>query len=157
MRTSGSVMAITMRKDGGAGVGGEELPPVDAPTRPVTLGPAGELLGVRTGLGLGHRVAGEDLTVEERLEVALLLLVGAVVGDDLGVSRVGRLGPEDDGGPLRHAQDLVEQGQLELAVALPAQLGTEVAAHRPWSRTSSFIGSTIGRSSSSSGWNCRCG
>ena len=75
---------------------------------------------------LGHRVAGEHLAVEQRLQVALLLLVGAVVGDDLGVAGVGRLAAEDDRRPLRAAEDLVQQRQLQLAVALAAELGTEV-------------------------------
>jgi hypothetical protein len=75
---------------------------------------------------LGHRVAREHLTVEQRLEVALLLLGRAVVGDDLGVAGVGRLAAEHDRGPLRPAEDLVEQRQLELAVALAAELGAQV-------------------------------
>src|SRR3982074_627481 len=59
--------------------------------------------------------------------VVALLLVGAGVGQDLGVAGVGRLGPEDDRRPGSPAQDLVEQGQLHLAVTLAAQLGPEVA------------------------------
>ncbi len=75
---------------------------------------------------LGHRVAGEDLAVEERLEIALLLIVGAVVREDLGVAGVGRLAPEDDRRPLRPPEDLVEQRELELSVALAAELRAQV-------------------------------
>src|SRR5687767_15659984 len=53
-------------------------------------------------------------------------LRGAVVGDDLRVAGVGRLAAEHDRGPQRPAEDLVQQGQLQLAVTLPAQLGAEV-------------------------------
>jgi hypothetical protein len=74
-------------------------------------------------MGLGHRVAGEHLAVEQRLQVALLLLRGAVVGDDFRVARVRRLAPEHDRCPLRAAEDLVEQRELQLAVALAAELG----------------------------------
>src|SRR5205823_482903 len=59
-------------------------------------------------------------------EVTLLLLGRAVVSDDLGVAGVGRLAPEHDRRPLRSAQDLVEQGELELAVALASEVGAEV-------------------------------
>ncbi len=46
--------------------------------------------------------------------------------DDLGVAGVGRLTAEDDGRPLRPAQDFVEQRQLQLPVALPTEFGAEV-------------------------------
>ena len=97
--TSGSVTAMTMRNDGRPGVGREELPPVDDPFVAVAPGPGRELRRVGATLGLGHRVRREDLTVEQRPQVALLLLVGAVVGDDLGVARVGCLAAEDDRTP----------------------------------------------------------
>ena len=60
-------------------------------------------------------------------EVSLLELVGAVVGEDLGVARVGRLTPEHDRGAVRPSEDLVEQGELHLAVAGSAEVGAEVA------------------------------
>ena len=62
------------------------------------------------------------------MEVPGLLLVGPVVGDDLGIAGVGSLGAEDDGGPAGDAEDLVEQGQLDLPVPLAAQLGTEMSS-----------------------------
>ena len=113
------------------GVGGEELPAVDDPLVAVLDGARLEQRGVGARVGLGHRVAGEQLAVEQRLEVALLLLGRAVVGDDLGVAGVRRLAAEHDRRPLRPPQDLVQQGQLELAVALAAELGTEVGGPQP--------------------------
>ena len=74
----------------------------------------------------GHRVAGEDLALQQRAEVALLLRLGAVVGDDLGVAGVGGLAAEDDRRPLGAAEDLVQQRELDLAVAGAAQVGPEV-------------------------------
>src|SRR5271156_48926 len=53
------------QEGGPACVGGEPLLPVDDPVVAVALGPAGELLGVRTSLGLGHRVRGEDLPLQQ--------------------------------------------------------------------------------------------
>ncbi len=109
------------------GVGREELPSLDDPLVAVASGPGLEAGGVGPALGLGHRVRREDLAVEQRAQVALLLLVGAVVGDDLGVARVRRLAPEDDGSPPAAAQDLVHERQLHLAVSLAPELGTEMA------------------------------
>ena len=86
----------------------------------------GEHLRVGARLRLGHRVAREALAVEQRLEVLLLLRLGAVVGDDLGVAGVGCGGAEHDRRPARRAEDLVDQRELELAEALAAELGTEV-------------------------------
>ena len=121
---------------------------------PSLHGARGEHLRVGAGLRLGHRVAREALAVEQRLQVLLLLRLGAVVGDDLGVAGVGRGGAEHDRRPARRAEDLVDQRQLELAEALAAELGTQVRAPTgPAPRTSSCIGRTSGPVSSSSGWN----
>ena len=99
MLTSGSVTAMTMRKAAVRALEEKYFQPLMTHSSPSRDGPGGELLGVRAGLRLGHRVAGEHLAVEQRLEIAGLLLVGAVVGDDLGVAGVGGLGAEDDGRP----------------------------------------------------------
>ena len=110
-----------------AGVGREELPAVDDPLVTVPLGVGLEHARVGTALRLGHREAGHDLTLEQRLEVVLLLLVGAVVRQDLGVACVRGLGAEDPPAPAPGcAQLLVEQRQLDLAVALAAQLRAQV-------------------------------
>ena len=55
---------------------------------------------IGAGVWLRHGVAREAFSVEQGHEVALLLLVGAVVGDDLRVAGVGGLTAEDDGRPL---------------------------------------------------------
>jgi hypothetical protein len=49
------------------------------------------------------------------------------MGDDLGVACIWRLGAEDPRSPDRLAEDLVQHGQLELAVPLAAELRAEVA------------------------------
>ncbi len=124
--TSGSVTAITMRNDAVFAFDEKYFQPLMTHSSPSLSRAALEQRGVGAGVRLGHRVAREALAVEQRLEVLLLLLVGAVVGDDLGVAGVGRLAPEHDRRPLRPAEDLVEQRELELAVALAAELGAEV-------------------------------
>ena len=48
------------------------------------------------------------------------------MGEDLGVAGVGRLAAEHRRGPAGPAEDLVEQRQLDLAVALAAELGAQV-------------------------------
>jgi len=116
---------MTMRKAAVRALDEKNFHPYD-PLVAVLHRRGGELLGVRAGLGLGHRITGEDLAVEEGQEAFLLLLLGPVVGDDLGVAGVGRLGPEHDRGPLGHPEDLAEQGQLDLAVPLAAQLRAQV-------------------------------
>src|SRR4029078_8361094 len=55
------------------------------------------------------------------------LLVSAVVGDDLGVAGVGRLAAEHRRRPLRAAEYLVHEAELQLAVAEAAEVGAEVA------------------------------
>ena len=78
-----------------------------------------------------HRVRGEAFPVEQRLQVARFLLGSAVVGDDFGVAGVGRLTSEHERRPHRPAEDLVQQCQLQLAVALAAQLRPEVSGPEP--------------------------
>ena len=109
-----------------AGVRRVVLAAGDDPLVAVLDGLGGEHLRVGAGVRLGHREAREALAVEQRLEVQLLLLVGAVVGDDLGVAGVGGGGAEHDRRPVRAAEDLVDQRQLELAEALAAEFRAEV-------------------------------
>src|SRR5256885_4469547 len=66
-----------------------------------------------TTLFRSHRVRGEALAVQQRLEVARLLLLGAVLGDDLGVAGVGRLAAEDDRRPRGAPDQLVHQRSEE--------------------------------------------
>jgi hypothetical protein len=110
----------------GIGVGREVLPAVDHPVVAVAHRTCGELRWVGAPLRFGHRIAREQFTVEQRAQVALLLLGCAVVRDDLCVAGVWGLTAEDDGRPRRAAEDLVEQRELQLPVPLPAEFGTEM-------------------------------
>ncbi len=60
---------------------------VDHPFVALELGGGGEegRVGAR-GIGLGHREGRAHLAVEQRVQPALLLLVGSKVGEDLGVA-----------------------------------------------------------------------
>ena len=109
-----------------AGVGREPLLALDHPLVTVPGGFAHELLGIGARLRLGHREGGHDIALEQRVEVARLLLLGAVQGEDLGVAGVGGGGAENSRRPGRAAEDLVHQRQLQLTVALAAQFGAEV-------------------------------
>ena len=91
----------------------------------------GEHLRVGAALRLGHREAGDDAVVEQRLQVALLELGGAVVGQDLAVAGIGCLRTENDRRAFRPAEDLVEQRQLHLAVAGTAEMRAEVGRPQP--------------------------
>ena len=112
------------RRDGC--VAGEVLSAGDHPVVAVADGAGGEDPGVGTALRLGHREAGEDLTGQQAGQVAVLLVLGAEAGDDLGIAGVGRLGAEHDRRPRAAAQDLVDQRQLDRAEALPAEFRAEV-------------------------------
>ena len=75
---------------------GEPLVAVDDPLVAVQLGARDQPGRVGAGaLRLRHREARADLAVEQRLEPALLLRVGAVLGEDLHVAGVGRRAVED--------------------------------------------------------------
>ena len=91
----------------------------------------GENLRVGAALWFGHREAGDDPVVQQRLEIARLELGRAIVREDLAVAGIGCLRTEDDRRALRSAQDFVEQRQLHLPVARPAQVRTEVGGPQP--------------------------
>ena len=113
-------------KGGPAGVRGEPLLAVDHPLVAVELGPGGEFLGIGTGLRLRHGIGGEELPVEQWLEIPFLVLLGPVVSQDLGIAGVRSLAAENDRGQAGPAEDLVEQAELDLAVALAAEFRTEM-------------------------------
>ena len=78
-----------------AGAGDVVLLAVDQPLVAVEHGPAGDVLGVRRGdVRLGHRVGRTDLTGEQRLEPALLLLRRADTLEHLHVPGVRRTAVE---------------------------------------------------------------
>ena len=116
---------------GEAGVGREPLLAVDHPLVAVALGAGRELRRVRPAGRLGHRERRHHLLGEQRFEVALLQLRGAVAGEDLGVAGVGRLAAEHDRPRMGPAEDLVEQRQLDLPETLAAEMRAEVARPQP--------------------------
>ncbi len=73
---------------------GEPLLAIDDPLFAVANRVGPEEVGIRAALRLGHRVGREHLLVDQRLEPALLLLLGAVGGEHLHVAGVGRSGTE---------------------------------------------------------------
>ncbi len=109
------------------GAGREVLLAVDHPLAVLPLRPGLEGGGVRAAGRLAHRERRADVAVQQRPQPLFLLLRRAVVGDDLGVAGVGRLAAEDRRRHAVAAQLLVHQAQLQLAVALAAKFGAEVA------------------------------
>ncbi|PQM45975.1 hypothetical protein C1Y40_03853 [Mycobacterium talmoniae] len=109
-----------------AGVGGKPLLAVEHPAVTVPLRAGDEQAGIRAALRLGHRITRRDRPVEQGCQIAGLLLVGAEHCQDLGVARIRCLTAEYRRRPARPAQDLVEQRQPHLSVALPAEVGGQV-------------------------------
>ena len=109
------------------GVRGEPLVAVDDPL--VALEHRGGLQQrrVRAGvLRLGHRERRAQVAVEQRIQVLVLLVLGARHGEDLGVARVGRGVAEHGRREHRAAEDLVHEAELDLAEALAAEVGRQV-------------------------------
>ena len=117
---------MTMQEVGDRGVRREPLVPVDHPLVAVAHGGRREQRRVGAGAGLGHREARAVLAVEQRLHPALLLLVGAADGDQLGVAGVGRVVAEDARAVHGLAEDLVHQAELDLAEPEPAHVRRQV-------------------------------
>src|SRR6185437_15056063 len=87
----------------------------------------GEHLGIGAALRFCHRETGDDLIVEQRNEIAVFLLLGAIVSEDFGVTRIRGLTAEHRGSEPRTPKDLVDQCKLDLAVSPSAQFGAEMA------------------------------
>ena len=106
----------------------EELVAVDDPLVAVADRLTAEPGRVGAAVRLGHRVDHRDLALEQRIEPPLLLLVRAEHGEHVGLTaaRCPRAGREDVGCPVRAADHLVEEGQVDLAEALPSLLGRQV-------------------------------
>ncbi len=109
----------------------EPLLAVDDPLVAVTGGVGPEQVRVGPALRLGHRVRRPHLLVEHRREPTLLLLVGAVGREHLHVPGVGRRGPEHLRGRRVATEDLVQQTELELAVARTAEVLVEEDGPQP--------------------------
>ncbi|MCY1353071.1 hypothetical protein D9M69_394010 [compost metagenome] len=110
-----------------ARVRGEPFLAIDHPLVTVTHGNSGEDLRVGPALRLGHREAGNDFAGQQRLQPTLLLLGGAEVSEDLGVTAVRCLATEHDRCELRASEDFVHQAQFDLTEARATQLGAEMA------------------------------
>ena len=68
-------------------MGREPFLAVDDPFVADQFGACGEDFGIGTALRFRHREAGDDVVVQERLKIALLLRGRAVVRQNLGVAR----------------------------------------------------------------------
>ncbi len=97
---SGSVTAITIRNSAQRAWDEKNFHPLITHSSPSLTARVRKPPGIGTALGLGHGVARNDLALQKGGEILLLLLGGPVVRQDLCVSRVGRLGPEDPWCPL---------------------------------------------------------
>ena len=100
---------------------------IDHPFVPDQFRPAGELPRIGARLRLCHRVARRDLAGKQGFKVLALLLRGAEAGQDLHIAGVGRLTAENGRPETAAPEDLVHQAQLDLAVALSAQMRIEMA------------------------------
>ncbi len=94
----------------------EPLVPVDHPVVAVADGAGLDQRRVGAGdLGLGHREAAHDVTVAERAEVLLLLLVGRPVQQRVHVALVGRLAVQHPRAVVRLAGLGLHHRELDVA------------------------------------------
>ena len=108
-------------------IGGEPFLPVDLPVIAIELCAGNEIGRIRSTLGFGHGESGDDLVLEQRLEIPRFLFRCSVVSDDLRIAGVGRLTSKNNRSEAGAAQNLVHQAQLYLAVSLSTELWPEVA------------------------------
>src|ERR1700761_2928488 len=104
---------------------------VDDPMIAVLHRARGEDFRVRAALRFGHRETRDDPVVQQRLQIALLELVSAVVGQDFAIAGIRSLGSEYDRRTFRPPENLVEQGQFHLAVSGSAQMRTQMSSPQP--------------------------
>jgi hypothetical protein len=104
---------------------GEPFLTVDHPLVAITGGEGPEEIGVGSALGLGHRIGGPQLLSQHRLQPPFLLVLSAVGGQHLHIAGIGCGRPEHLWCRGVPAQDLVEQSELELAVARSAEVLVE--------------------------------
>ena len=127
VRRSGSVTAMTMQKLANRALEENNFSPLITQSSPSQVAVVVNTPGSAPPCGSVIEKAGDDVAGQQRRQVPVFLLLRAVVGEDLRVAGVRRLGAEDRGPPDRLAEDLVQHRQLELAVALAAEFGAEVA------------------------------
>jgi hypothetical protein len=105
---------------------------VDDPVVAVAHGAGLEHRRIRSGgVGLGHAERRFQVAGQERMQVALLLLRGAAHREDLGVATVRRGVSEHQRRQGAGTEDLVHQPELDLTVALAAELGIQVRGPQP--------------------------
>ena len=101
--------------------------PVDHP--PIAVldrgGPEQSRIGAG-GIGLGHAEGGLQIAGQQRMQVALLLLLGPGQGEDLRVAGIRRRVTEGQRRDRAGAEDLVHEAELDLAEPLAPELGIEV-------------------------------
>ena len=131
-RASGSVTAMTMRKSAIEAFEENHLWPSMTHSSPSQDGARRQQRRVGAGARLGHRERRAEVAGEQRVQPALLLLVGAGQREDLGVARVRRLVAERD---RRVAASVPRiscmSPRLDLAEALAAEVGREVRRPQP--------------------------
>ncbi len=79
----------------------------------------GEHLRVGTTLRFGHGKAGNDIAIEQRLQVALLLRGGAVMGENFAVAGIRCLAAKDDTTKQRAASSSLIKRKAHLGHTLP--------------------------------------
>ncbi len=113
---------------GDRAVGGEPLATVDDPLVAVAHGGGLQQRRIRSGgVGLGHAEGGLQIAGQQWMQVAIFLLGRAGEREDLRVARVGRRIAERERRDRARAQDLVHEAELDLPVALTAELGVQVS------------------------------
>ncbi len=113
-------------------VRGEPLVPVDDPFVTLAHGRGGQQRRVGAGgLGLGHRERASQVTREQRMQVALLLVRRTREREHLAVAGVRRGVAEHRGRVRRGAEDLVHEAEPDLAEALPAEVRRQVRGPQP--------------------------
>ena len=124
---------------GDRAVGGEPLVAVDHPLVAVADGGGLQQRRIRAGgVGLGHAERRLQVPGQQRMQVALLLLLAAGQREDLRVAGVGRRVAERQRRDRAGAEDLVHQPELDLAEPLAAELGIEV--RRPQAALADLLG-----------------
>ena len=114
-------------ESGKLGVRGEPFLAVDDPVAAVLNRGCGEDQRVGAALRLGDGEARHDLVFEQRLQIFFLLRRRTVMRQNFGISGVGRLRSEHDRPEPRASEQLVHQRELQLAVALAAELWPKMA------------------------------
>ena len=133
------------QKIGPFAVGGKPFLPVDDPVLTVPSGGRDETGRVRTALRLGHRKGRNYFVIEQGRKIPRFLFGRSVMGDDFGISGIGRLTAKHDRRETRTSEDLVHEPELYLSVSLTAEFRSEMTGpetfllHFLLKRTDEFV------------------